>query len=63
MNWRRTGDKPLYEAMMPLFADAYICVTRPQSVNLKIIIPVYHHINLNEYLHGKNCYSLSFSLT
>ena len=33
MAWRRTGDKPLPEAMMTQFTDAYICDTRGRWVN------------------------------
>ena len=38
MDWRRAGDKPLYESMVIILL-AYICVTRPQWVNLRTINP------------------------
>ena len=36
MAWRRPGDKPLSESMMTRL-PTYICVTRPQWVNLECI--------------------------
>ena len=32
MAWRRTGDKPLPEPMMPQFPDAYMC--HPASIGV-----------------------------
>ena len=37
MAWRRPGDKPLFEPMM-VDLVMYICVTRPQWVNVKYIL-------------------------
>ena len=43
MAWRRPGDKPLSEPMLPRFTDAYICSTRGRPVNIwtymVIIVP------------------------
>ena len=44
MAWRRPGDKPLFESMM-VSLPTYICVTRPQWVNLTIKMGVNESYN------------------
>ena len=45
MAWRQTGDKPLSEAMMEQFADAYMCHSASMSLTIEAEWRIYELIN------------------
>ena len=52
MAWRRPGDKPLSEPMMATL-QTHICVTRPQWVNISVLLYNLHMICYTSFCKSK----------